>query len=162
MSGPIGHTFMYNIIILFIIIVFAFLMGTVSYYKAFKVNNRIVHAIEKFEGYNVCKDETSVDCAKGEIEQVLRTFGYRVKEEGKACPETYKKGQYKLVSLKENYNYCIYISSADPKSGTYYSYGVLTYMNLDLPVVSAIDIPVFTRTNQIYKFTKDKPQGSIN
>lgn len=143
MSGPIGHTFMYNIIILFIVIVFAFLAGTMSYYKAFKINNRIVGSIEKFEGYN--------EPAKAEIERTLGTFGYRVKESGSLCPCTYKG--YYFVSLTENYDYCIYVNDVNPDSGTYFTYGVLTYMNLDLPVVSALKIPVFTRTNSIYKFT---------
>ena len=47
MSTSIGHTFLYNLIILFIIIIFAFLSGTLSYYKAFKVNNRIVYIIPR-------------------------------------------------------------------------------------------------------------------
>ena len=70
MSTSIGHTFLYNLIILFIIIIFAFLSGTLSYYKAFKVNNRIVYIIEKYEGYN--------EFAKTEIETLLSNLGYSV------------------------------------------------------------------------------------
>lgn len=144
MSGPIGHTFIYNIIILFIIIVFAFLAGIMSYYKAFKVNNSIVNAIEKFEGYN--------DASKNEIDRILRNLGYSSKEA--KCPDKYKE-----MELSDNLNsdkifqYCIYIDNEEPGAGEYYSYGVLTYMNIDLPIINLIEIPIFTKTNQIYKFS---------
>lgn len=141
MSNPIGNTFIYNFIILFIVIVFGFLAGTMSYYKAYKINNRIVHAIEKFEGYN--------SLAKAEIDKVLGTFGYSV--ENLSCVK--ERNNMTNVSLGENYRYCIYISDTSISKGEYYRYGVLTYMNIDLPVVNRINIPVFTRTNQIYKFT---------
>lgn len=141
MNGPIGHTFIYNLVILFIIIVFAFLSATLSYYKAFKVNNRIIHAIEKFEGYN--------EFSRTEINDVLTNFGYST--DNAKC-----KGEYKdmyLKTLGEGFKYCIYIDSEQPKKNEYYTYGVLTYMNLDLPIINNIDIPIFTRTNRIFKFT---------
>lgn len=145
MSGSIGHTFLYNIVILFIIIVFAFISGILSYYKAFKVNNRIIHAIEKFEGYN--------DLSKTEIDYTLGNLGYSVEDAN--CKAEYKN-MYLIDSLNENYRYCIYIDNLNPESGTYYTYGVLTYMNLDLPIINILNIPVFTRTNRIYKFTNDE------
>ncbi len=145
MNSPIGHTFIYNIVILFIIIVFAFIAGILSYYKAFKVNNRIVHAIEKFEGYN--------PYSKEEIETVLGNLGYSLQSAN--CKAEYK-GMH-LSTIGENYRYCIYIDPEKPKSGEYYNYGVLTYMNIDLPVINLINIPIFTRTNLIYKFTNDEP-----
>lgn len=144
MSGPVGHTFIYNIIILFIIIVFGFLAGTLSYYKAFKVNNKIVSAIEKYEGYNALSKE--------EIQERLSTLGYALQPLN--CADEYRGME--LVSLGENFSYCIYISSENPKRGEFYNYGVLTYMNLDLPIISMIKLPIFTRTNRIYKFTDTK------
>jgi len=150
MGGTIGHTFMYNLIIIFIVIVFGFLAGTMSYYKAFKINNRIVSAIEKFEGYN---SNTIKGGAVQEIDRVLGTFGYST--ENITCANEYK-GMY-LVSNKESslnpFKYCIYIDNTDPTKGSYYMYGVLTYMNIDLPFIDKINIPVFTKTNRIYKFT---------
>ena len=143
MSGPIGHTYIYNIIILFIIIIFAFLAGTLSYYKAFKVNNVIVGSLEKFEGYS--------GLTKEEINQKLSNIGYEVKSDN--CPTQYKN--MALVTISENYNYCIYISDTAPKSGDYFNYGVLTYMKIDLPIINILKLPIFTRTNMIYKFTND-------
>ena len=144
MNSPIGHTFLYNIIILFIVIVFGFIAGILSYYKAFKVNNNIVHSLEKFEGYN--------EFSKAEIDIALGNLGYSLQSAN--CKAEYN-GMY-LVSLGENYRYCIYIDPEVHESGEYYQYGVLTYMNLDLPVINLINIPIFTRTNLIYKFTNDE------
>lgn len=156
MSNPIGHTFMYNIIIIFIVIVFAFLSASLSYYKAFKINNRIVYSIEKYEGYN----ELSID----EINKILTNFGYDrdTRFISNECRENYK--DMTLVSgTSPEFRYCIYIdnyviSSSNHASGTYYTYGVKTYMTIDLPVVKLIKIPIFTKTNQIYKFTNDEPK----
>lgn len=150
MSGPIGHTFMYNLIIVFIVIVFGFLAGTLSYYKAFKINNRIVSALEKFEGYN--------EGSREEINRVLKTLGYSL--EKIECKPEHKTGDLKMHLIKESanasinpYKYCIYIDNNDPSKGSYYTFGVMTYMNLDLPFIDRINIPIFTKTNRIYKFT---------
>ena len=52
MKESIGGTASLNIALAFISIVFAFLAAALSYYKAFKVNNIISNAIEKYEGFN--------------------------------------------------------------------------------------------------------------
>lgn len=148
MSGPIGHTFIYNLIIIFIVIVFGFLAGTMSYYKAFKINNRIVSAIEKFEGYN---SNDSKGGSIQEIKRVLGTFGYST--EPPKCSESYKGMSFVEDSDNSGFKYCIYIDNVDPENGSYYTYGVLTFMNIDLPIVKRINIPVFTKTNRIYKFS---------
>lgn len=148
MKGPIGHTFMYNIIILFIFIVFAFIGGILSYYKGYKINNRIVGSIEKFEGYN----KEALD----EINKNMGNLGYRHEYSG--CNNTYKD-MYLIEVGDEEYSYCIYSSynpsdkNSIPKGGGYYQYGVLTYMNVNLPLVKEFSIPIFTRTNRIYKFS---------
>ena len=156
MSGPVGHTFIYNLIILFVVIVFSFLAGTMSYYKAFKINNRIVSSIEKFEGYN-----TSEMGRGGSIEEINRTlssFGYSIVDNFD-CPDSYKKMNIVAISDPINgtngFKYCVYSNNLSPSAGTYYQYGVLTYMNIDIPFVNKINIPVFTRTNLIYKFTNE-------
>lgn len=146
MNGPIGHTFLYNLVIFFIIVIFAFVSGTLSYYKAFKVNNKIIYAIEKYEGYN--------QLSKQEIDRILGNLGYSLSDAN--CKDQYKK-MYRINSLGENYNYCVYIENERPAKNTYFSYGVLTYMKLDLPIINILNIPVFTRTNKIYKFTTTVP-----
>ena len=141
MRGPIAYTFLFNLVMLFILIIFAFMAGTMSYYKAFKVNNNIVHNIEKFEGFN--------EDSKLYIERFLGSISY--KGGGIKCTEKYR--DMFLVYEGQDYSYCIYIDNISPKTGDYYKYGVLTYMEIDLPLVNLINFKVFTRTNSIYKFT---------
>ena len=146
MKTAIGGTFMYNIILVFLVIVFAFLAGIMSYYKAFKINNRIVYSIEKFEGYN----EKSID----EIDKILTTFGYD--SSTPSCESEYD-GMTLVSGSNPSHRFCIYveenITRGKAGTGTYYSYGVKTYMTIDLPVVKYIRLPIYTKTNQIYKFT---------
>ena len=68
MRESIGSVFLYNIIILFVIIVFGLLSATISYYKAFKVNERLLYSLDKFEGYNQFSRE--------EMETYLSSIGY--------------------------------------------------------------------------------------
>lgn len=160
MKTAIGSTFMYNLIIIFIVIVFAFLSGIMSYYKAFKVNNRIVYIIEKYEGYN----ELSI----AEIQLHLDSIGYSQDLRGLDCPDYVDSNKMTNVSEdSRRHRYCIYVendvvNSSNHGSGTYHSYEVRTYMSIDLPVVSWIRIPITTKTNQIYKFTNEAPITSFN
>ena len=173
MHSPIGHTFMYNIIILFVVIVFAFIAGTLTYYKAFKVNNRIVSALEKYEGYN--------DLSKAEIDRFLGNIGYMVGDSSHCADELNRRNvSMTLVSSGLNnhptnneYRYCIYLGVEEPGTRQevagempfcrrFFTYGVTTYMTLDLPFVNMIRIPIFTRTNRIYKFTTDDTCTGIN
>ena len=155
MKTPIGSIFMYNIIILFIVIVFAFLSGIMSYYKAFKVNNRIIYIIEKYEGYN--------SLAIQEIQKQLDGLGYSQDMRNLNCAG-YKEANT-LVNINENsrrHRYCVYVdanvaNSSNHGNDTYYVYTIKTYMSLDLPLVSWIRIPITTKTNQIYKFTNTAP-----
>ncbi len=149
MSGPLGHTFLYNLIILFILIVFGFLAGTMSYYKAMKVNDTIVSEIEKYEGYNTSsKDDGSFDA----IERNLATLGYSYTEPGFKCPTSYGGMSTSVYTKKsKQFEYCIYVDPTGPDE-EYHTYGVLTFIKINLPLIKEIKIPVFTKTKQIYNF----------
>lgn len=140
MKESIGSTFTYNLIILFIAIVFAILGATLLYYKAYKVNTRIINSIEKFEGYN--------SLANAEINSTLTSLGYMT-EVGKSCPAEKNGGT--LVEQDTDFRYCVYYFQDDEK---HYSYGVMTYITIDIPVVNTfLQIPIYTKSNLIYKFT---------
>ena len=59
----------------------------------------------------------------------------------------------------EQFDYCVYVyKDTTRNTGTnyYYSYGVVTYIHINLPIVNqSIKVPVFTRTEKIYKFTTE-------
>lgn len=150
MREGIGSVVLYNIIIVFIVITFGFLSATLSYMKAFKVNGKIANCLEKYEGYNWLSDR--------EIAQVLNTIGYRT---GTANCEarTHNGVTYQPVAAGtyKRHDYCIYEymnkGNGDYKRG-YFSYGILTYINMDIPLIGGtFRLPVYSETETIFKFS---------
>ena len=135
-----GSIFLYNMIIIFIVIVFAFLAGIMSYSKAFRINSKIINAIETFEGYNSKSDAG--------IKRALTNFGYRIGQD--KCPNKYGEAIDHIT--KDDFDYCVYELKIDDK---HYNYGILTYMYLDLPLIgSKLKVKVYTKTDSIYYFTE--------
>ncbi len=175
MRQSMGTTFMLNFIILFIFLVFAFLAGTLSYYKAYRINNSIVNAIERFEGYN----QYSID----EINIKLKNLAYETQnlkyDISRYCPQEWKtasqnvnefnkvgyliSGEYESYGRGE-YGYCIYLYENDGNfknyqgsdvatTDVYYTYGVLTYLQFQFPGLQyLLRIPIFSRTNRMYDY----------
>ena len=152
MRESIGTTFLYNIIFVFILLVFGLLTASLSYYKGYKVNNRILKAIKDNSGYN--------SNSYREIERILKGIGYTV-EGGSAQNQCARnRGNMSLVTLSgrsSNYLYCVYYNPDDTNSNEndkkYYSYGVVTYIYVDLPIIGKFKIPVYTKGERIYRFT---------
>ena len=142
MKESIGSTASLNIVLAFIAIVFAFLAAALSYYKAFKINNSITNAIEKYEGYNAL--------TQNEIEQKLISFGYQ--NYGSNCPntKTFNKKIFGLIEDSVGSGYCVY--EYNSPDGEYSEYGITTYMTINLPIISDfIKIPINTVSNQIFR-----------
>lgn len=153
MRESVGSAFLYNIIIVFIIIVAFLLTSTLNYYRTYKINNLILKEIEASNGYN------SISFAK--IEGILLSMGYTsggvtVKPREK-CPVR-SGGLSAMKSPRDTkYYYCIYKyedeKGANDKTGEeYYAYGVTTFIYVDLPIVGQFKIPVYTKGKRIYKF----------
>jgi len=151
MRESIGSVFLYNIIIVFIVITFGFLSASLSYMKAFKVNGKIANALEKYEGYNWLSDK--------EIAKTLTAIGYRTGEI--ECPESLHKddrgeGYTALPSAGyKKHQYCIYeyIKGTDFKGG-YFNYGILTYIYLDIPILGGtFKVKVYSESESIFKFS---------
>ena len=164
MRESIGTVSLLNFVMFFILLVFAFLAGTMSYYKAYRVNNFMVAAIEKFEGFNYL--------SYGEIEEKLNSFGYqRIDYE---CPETVNKNKLQGVLVKpvdsqrntiDYSGYCVYRYGNDtvaPSHGDvkelattdiYDTYEVRTFVTFQFPIVQNIlKLRVSSRTGRIYRF----------
>lgn len=141
MRESIGSVFLYNMIILFIVIVFAFLAGTISYYKAFKVNSNIAKALEIYEGYNSYSDT--------EIVRVLTTLGYH-KGDTK-CPQKKGTTPVAITGTSSAFDYCLYFTTEDNR---HYTYGITTFIRLDLPVIGErLRLPIYSKTERIFRFT---------
>lgn len=136
MKESVSYTYLLNIIIIFILVAFMVIMATLSYTKAFRVNSKIVNAIETCEGHN--------SCSISEINRIVTNYGYQNRVN--SCPE--KDGK---TGTAQN-GYCIYEFENDG-DGQHYSYGVLTYMYIDIPVIGdLLRIPVYSKTDRIYDF----------
>lgn len=159
MKESIGSTASLNIALTFISIVFAFLAATLSYYKAFKVNNIITNAIDKYEGYN----ELSIN----EINQRLDSIGYQRFSLNCKDFKEFKGKEYTLIKDIDLSNaepvsgICVYFSG---DLGKKYQYGITTYMTINIPVVSEfIKIPINTVTKETYGcYGKNTKFGNFN
>lgn len=171
MKESISYSFLLNIVLLFIFVCFAIVMGTLSYYKAYKANKIISETIEKYEGYN-CISETEIARKLVEIGYIT-PFTVNCKGSDGNCltdaAQTYKVVSYNLdkgmnnaqiaFSQKSDSKYVNMNSSykCDDTDGCVtnknYQYGIYTYMYVDLPVVSSlIKISLFTKTSIMYEF----------
>ncbi len=151
MKQAIGGVAVFNIMIIFIIIVFALLALAYSYANAYKINTRIINGIEISEGYN----DTAVDY----INYAMNVLGYR-KGKKKDCPSTWiLNGQEGTLETnnRSNYYYCVYYFEPHTESngyygGCYYSYAVVTYITANLPIAGRFEFPIVSKTNRTYNF----------
>lgn len=133
MKESIANAYILQIVIVFVVIFIFFFAGSLTYSKAFKVKNRIVDIIEKYETYN--------DTAKSEIASTLSEMGYRVDTTNKGCPT--RNGKESIVATNNGYRYCVY--EYDTNKGKYY--GVAAYMYFDFPIIgNHLEFPVYGET----------------
>ena len=165
MRESIGTISLLNFVIFFIFLVFAFLVGTFSYYKAYKVNNYILSAIEKYEGFNSYSIK--------EIDDRLNSLSYQ--RVSFSCPQTRgKDAKGKLMNTNGNYSgdgtgntvnsgnrgysgYCIYVYNNDSKidkpTDVYDTYEVMTVITFQFPIVQdLLKLRVTSRSGLIYNF----------
>jgi len=143
MRESIGSVFLYNVIIIFLVIVFGFAGALITYMKAYKVNSRIANAIEQNEGYN--EDATI------EISGILSTLGYR-ENDGKKCP-TRDDGTLITDSINSpSHRYCVYQTKSATKNDPYDQYLIVTYIFIDLPFVDEFSFSVKSKTTEIFRF----------
>lgn len=140
MRGGYGSVFLYSVIMIYIVVIFSFIIGTVSYNKSYKVNTLISHSLETWEGYN--------QGARDEIKKKLDTIGY-IKGNNNVCKE---RDGAKLVSgYEREHEICIYYIDA----GAHYHYGIETYMFVELPLIGTkLKIPVYSKSERIHHYIK--------
>ena len=138
MSQAISNSMLFNLVITFVIVLIAFFMGSLSYSKASKVNNRIVDEIEKY-GESAMElsadqaqagiDSAYTDARKGIVNWLNKgdgdtgsSIGYRKSRNGlRSCPDADEIKSEKnvgtdnvvameepTVSVENPYEYCVY------------------------------------------------------
>lgn len=146
MKESVGYTVILNIVITFIIIVFAFLSAALIYFKSNKVSNIITSAIEKYEGYN--------SLAETEITSKLSSLGYNKKSIHDKCAQEPVIEGCTFIATTGNTGYCVYFCSECQEGEPYYYYKIRTNMMLNIPIVNnLLDIPIFSNTNRLYDFS---------
>ncbi len=153
MKESISNAMVFNIVIVFVIILIGFFVGSLSYSKAYKVTNRIVEVLEKERDYN--------EAAKEEIKQWLENgteagsgIGYRRNTNpgaNNSCPSfnAPNGGTVTNETLTNDYEYCVYRVEDCAKEGKKcgYYYHVTSFMYFDVPIVGdLIRIPVSGET----------------
>ena len=157
MKESIGYTVTLNIVITFIIIVFAFLSASLVYFKSNKVSNVVTDTILTYEGYN--------DYAKKEINLKITSLGYNKKKVN--CKNYYdrignnEKNENCKLSINNNGQglttgedgYCIFICNEQFNGECYYYYKISTNMMINIPIINdLLNIPIFSNANRLYNF----------
>lgn len=151
MKEAIANAGVFNIIIIFVIVLLSFFVGSLGYSKAYKIKNKIIDEIEKDEVYD--------SGTQTRVENWLSEIGYRFNNVSFSCPEVESHyGNVKAINSGGTYQYCVYKfdTCADArdsgtgkcskaKSSIYYR--VVTYMYFDVPIVNnLIRLPVVGET----------------
>ncbi|HHW69459.1 MAG TPA: hypothetical protein GX747_03895 [Tenericutes bacterium] len=141
MRESIGSSFLVNVIIVFVAVMMLLLVGSLSYSRTFKIKNKIIDIIEKYEGYNAS--------AANEIEELLSNMGYKVNAYGKQKCDTSSGGEA-LNDYSSNYRYCVIEYSSS--RGVYY--GVTAYIYFEIPLLNnVLEFPIYGETKTFYDMT---------
>jgi len=150
MKESVGYTVTLNIVITFIIIVFAFLSAALIYFKSNRVSNVITETIEKYEGYN--------SYSISEISTKLTSLGYN--RNSVNCTNYYnridsnERNKCSTSLTNGTDGYCVFVCREITSDDEwYYYYKISTNMMINIPIVNnLLNIPIFSNTNRLYDF----------
>lgn len=139
MREAIGSSLLLSIVVVFVSLIILFFVSVLSYTKAYKVKNKIIDVIERYETYN-----TTVET---EIKSTLSEMGYQLGD----C----KSNQNDLN--ESGYKYCVYkvcegtTNRKGKCEGAYY-YKVTTYIQFYFPIIGELyNPPVYGETRILGK-----------
>ena len=140
MREAIGGTWIFSIVIVFIVLFSGYLAVSINYSKAFKVKNGIINIIEHNEGLN--------QTAQNEIDNYLGGVGYYVYSK---CMIDEGENGYSPNNTNSGYRYCISkrVSGEGTLAKAYYK--VRVFFRLDLPIIGSLFVfPVTGETKAVY------------
>ena len=161
MREAIGSAFIVNLILIFIAVISALLIGSINYSKAYKVKDRIIYVIEKHDGWDAIDNDPNTITTQEEVDLQLKSLGYRIDSGFNSnCERIYRKkfgSSYKADNLVHGrnlgvnqYNYCVYKVHYDSGIGDYYS--VTTFMRFDIPLIGGLLVfPISGETSVMYE-----------
>ena len=185
MKEAIGGTWLFNIVIFFVLLFAGYMCLSINYSKAFNVKDRIINIIEHSGG--IADIESKKDPTMKEIAEYLKKVGYRTtgkcKMKSGSFEEKYTYGckrkgsnfECEKASTSDSYAFCI---EEVPASTTYTGavkkgdkgakddefinvnyYKIKVFYHLDIPVIrSAFNFSIKGDTKLLYDTTikKDK------
>lgn len=127
MKDAVGGSLLLNIVVIFASIVILFFAGIMAYSKAYKIKNRIIEVVERYENYNTTVQST--------LEEDLKKSGYIVAKQDQVES---KCGEDNLNTSE--YLYCVYLKSCEEFDETgecigQRHYEIVTYIHFDFPVI---------------------------
>jgi hypothetical protein len=149
MRSSIGTALLSNIIIVFLVVMITFLIGSLSYTKAYRIKNNVLNLIEREKGFDA-----------GKIDAMLAEIGYRIVDNtGVTCTDRrggnmpYPDGYLISGDTMGKYRYCVYRYHIGDENGKkMYVYAVTTYMYFDIPLIgSMLEFPIYGETKTIYE-----------
>lgn len=146
-----GSSMLLYIVVIIVGIVMLLFVSIISYAKAYSAKNKIISALETFEGYT--KD------TKDEIDTDLSKLGYTVTSKDYCNNSRVKQHLEDLSITSSNLNnasggkfgYCVYeVQAASEAGGKYYM--VVTFINFNIPFIGEnLVFPVYGQTKIIAK-----------
>ncbi len=148
MKEATGSSLLLYIVIIRVGAVMLLFVSIISYAKAYGAKNKIVSALETFEGYN--------NQSIAEINTSLGNMGYTITSQ-EFCNSTRVKDHLNKLGISNQanlnnanggkYGYCIYQVSTG-RGGSYYL--VVTFINFNVPVIgNNLVFPVYGQTKII-------------
>lgn len=141
MKEAIGNSMIFSFVMVFAGIFILLFVGSIAYSKGFKVRNRLIDIIEKYDGFN--------ESAQLEIDENLASIGYQIVD--KDCGD---HNGTSPVSNDSPYRYCVYQYTTS--KGDYY--GVKVFIHFDLPLIGGfLEFPLYGETRIL--FDKNEVEG---
>ena len=172
MREAIGGTWLFNLVIFFILLFAGYMCLSINYSKAFNVKDKIVNEVERNGGIKNFGNKN--DNALHNISEYMKKVGYRTK--GKCDKDLFEDGygcdrDGKCVDFNPNtlYAYCIKEITYDkaytgsvPGEFVYLSYYQMqVFYHLDLPVIrSVFNFNIKGDTKMLYRIGNNKPKSN--
>ena len=141
MKAAIGNSLLLGIILTFVTTVLLILISSIVYTKAFRIKNKIVDVIEKYETYDTEKTQPEIDL-------LLREIGYKANAFSNNASCSRYGDESSLENSSSLYHYCVFRIETEKSNGYYYK--VVTFAYLDIPLVNAVQVPVYGETKIFY------------
>jgi len=160
MRDSIGGSMLLNLVIIFAGLIIVLFISILSYSKAYRIKNRIVEIIEKYEVYNHTNDNV-VNDAVDELNPDLMSAGYDASMPSRCANIrnrliSNENGKYYDADLSANlntygYNYCVFeVNKSINSTGKHYV--VVTFIRFEVPIIGdVLTFPVYGETKTLGK-----------